>query len=316
MPYTLTGAVLAVALLPAHVLGQVAPPSAPVPADDLTPYAGTYTISASGVAKATYLDVLQGHLQADGDPFGARADARNRLSGEIERLEANRHDTVVNNRNGHTWVVNAPAAAADGEPHGLFVFISPRDQGRIPENWRETLEQHRLIWVAPNEAGNQVSTLWRVAVALESVDLATQRYTIDRDRIYISGHSGGARVASTAAFFHPDRFAGGVYFAGVNWYEPTPTQGGRFLPASIGTPPAAVLERVRNRSRHVIVQGTDDTVATYVPRLWDVIRQRDFRTFAYLSIEGHGHGLPGPDWLRQGLAVLDAPLRLDGNAPR
>ena len=32
MPYTLTGAVLAVALLPAHVLGQVAPPSAPVPA--------------------------------------------------------------------------------------------------------------------------------------------------------------------------------------------------------------------------------------------------------------------------------------------
>ena len=133
MPYTLPGTVLAVALLPAHVLGQVAPPSAPVPADDLAPYAGTYTISTAGVAKATYLDVLQGHLQADGDPFGARADARNRLSGEIERLEANRHDTVVHNRDGHPWVVNAPPAAADGaEGPGTHPRELAGDPGTAP----------------------------------------------------------------------------------------------------------------------------------------------------------------------------------------
>ena len=38
----------------------------PVPADDLTPYAGTYAIAAPGVAKANYMAVLEGHLQADG----------------------------------------------------------------------------------------------------------------------------------------------------------------------------------------------------------------------------------------------------------
>ena len=309
-------AALAIALLPAAALAQVEPVSGPVSADDLTPYAGTYTIVAPGVAKANYLAVLEGFLEADGDPIGG-VGARNQLAAQFDRLDQDTaHDTVVNDKNGHSWVVSAPTAAAEGEPHGLFVFISPRNQGSIPGNWQETLEENRLIWVGPNEAGNRISTPWRVAVALESIDLATRRYTIDPDRIYISGHSGGARVASTVAFFHPDRFTGGVYFAGVNWYEPTPPQGGRFLQPSIGKPPEAVLELARDRSRHVIVQGTDDNVATYVPSLWNVIKQSDFRTFEYLSVEGQGHGLPNAEWLDRGLAVLDGPLRASGGSSR
>jgi predicted esterase len=303
-----TVAAFAIALLPAPILAQIESASEPVRADDLTPYAGTYTIASPGVTKTNYMKVLERHFEADDSAFGSREDARDRLMAELARLEDTPHDTVVNNRNGHTWAVSAPTAAAEGEPHGLFVFISPRDQGNMPDNWQATLEKHRLIWVGPNEAGNQVSTLWRVAVALESVDLATQRYTIDQDRIFISGHSGGARVASTVALFHPDRFAGGIYFAGVNWYEPTPIREGRFLPASIGKPPDLILELAQARSRHVIVHGTDDTVATYVPSLWDVIRQSGFRTFQYLSVEGHGHGLPDAEWLERGLAVLDGPL--------
>ena len=117
----------------------------PVPADDLTPYAGTYAIAAPGVAKANYMAVLEGHLQADGDPFGSRGDARDRLAAELARLEDNPHDTVVNNRNGHTWAVSAPTAAAEGEPHGLFVFISPRDRGIIPGNWQFGSDQEVVV---------------------------------------------------------------------------------------------------------------------------------------------------------------------------
>ena len=94
------------------------------------------------------------------------------------------------------------------------------------------------------------------------------------------------------AFFSPDCFTGGLYFAGVNWYEPTPPRAGQFLPPSIGKPLDSVLELARDRSRHAIVQGTEDNVATYVPSLWNVIKQSDFRTFEYLSVEGQEGAFP------------------------
>lgn len=313
MLHRLTVMAFVVALLSAPVLAQVERASGPVQADDLTPYAGTYTIEASGVAKATYLEVMEGYLRSTGVAF-TDAQRKEQFRAQYDRIESDATmTTVVNDENGHSWVVHAPAAAAEGRPHGLFVFISPGDRGSVPEQWRETLEKNALIWVGPNGAGNRTAPLWRRAVALESIDLATQRYEIDPDRVYVSGHSGGARVASSVAIIHPDRFMGGVYFAGMNWYEPTPPRGGRFLPPSIGKPPASHLPLARDRSRHAIVQGTDDTVATYVPSLWDVIKNSGFRTFEYLSVEGLGHGLPDAEWLDKGLAVLDKPLR-DGTA--
>ncbi len=119
-------AAFVIALLPAAALAQVEPVSGPVSADDLTPYAWTYTIVAPGVAKANYLEVLEGFLEADGDPFGG-VGAKSQLAAQFDRLDQDTaHDTVVNDKNGHTWVVSAPTAAAEGEPHGLFVFISPK----------------------------------------------------------------------------------------------------------------------------------------------------------------------------------------------
>ena len=313
MLHRLTVTSLGVALLSVPVLAQVEHASGPVQADDLTPYAGTYTIETPGVAKANYLEVMAGYLRGSGVAF-SNAERKEQFRAQYDRIENDATmATVVSDENGHSWLVHAPTAAAEGRPHGLFVFISPRGSGSVPEHWRETLEKNALIWVGPNGAGNQIAPLWRRAVALESIDLATERYEIDPNRIYVSGHSGGARVASSVAIIHPDRFMGGVYVAGVNWYEPTPPREGRFLPPTIGKPPESYLTLARDRSRHAIIQGTDDPVATYVPSLWDVIKNGGFRTFEYLSVEGLGHGLPDAEWLDKALAVLDTPPR-DGAA--
>ena len=160
------------------------------------------------MAKANYLEVMEGYLRGTGVAF-TNAERKEQFRAQYDRLENDAAITITNDENGHTWVVHAPTAAAEGRPHGLFVFISPGSRGSVPEQWRETLEKNALIWVGPNGAGNQTSPLWRRAVALESIDLAKQRYEIDPDRIYVSGHSGGARVASSVAIIHPDRFHGG-----------------------------------------------------------------------------------------------------------
>ena len=132
MFHRLTVTALVVTLLSVPVRAQVEQASGPVQPDDLTPYAGTYTIEASGVAKANYLEVMEGYLRGTGVAF-TNAERKEQFRSQYDRLKNDAAITITNDENGHTWVVHAPTAAAEGRPHGLFVFISPGSRGGVPE---------------------------------------------------------------------------------------------------------------------------------------------------------------------------------------
>jgi predicted esterase len=136
---------------------------------------------------------------------------------------------------------------ADG--YGLFVFIAPWDEAKVPAEWRKVFDRHHLIYVAADRSGNDYNMLWRrLPLALHAYENVAARYKLDPDRIYVSGFSGGSRTAMRAALSYPDVFRGAVLNSGSD----------PFGDAGIAVPSADLFRLFQQRSRVVLVSGTDD----------------------------------------------------------
>ncbi len=121
------------------------------------------------------------------------------------------------------WEVYVPPTYDASRPAGLMVYISPTASGKIPKSWRPLMNQHNLIWVAARRSGNKIDTQRRMIYAVLSVALINKNYKINSKRIYLSGFSGGGRVASMLGVHYPMLFRGGIYNCGANfWGESSP----------------------------------------------------------------------------------------------
>ncbi|MDZ7617548.1 MAG: SHD1 domain-containing protein, partial [Patescibacteria group bacterium] len=121
-----------------------------------------------------------------------------------------------------TWQVVVPDDYDGSIPYGLFVFVNSSDSGGPQGNWLPVLQKYRLIYIGPDNAGNEKDVLLRRApMALDAVHNISRDYAIDPARVYISGNSGGGRLASRVAMAFPDVFTGGQYHVGADEYSTT-----------------------------------------------------------------------------------------------
>lgn len=114
------------------------------------------------------------------------------------------------------WSVYVPASYDSALPAGLLVYISPSDSGGIPEEWKPIMERRNLIWIGAHRSGNTVSTSLRIAYALLAPVAMEKRYTLDAERVYLSGLSGGGRVSSIVAPDYAHIFKGAIYNCGAD----------------------------------------------------------------------------------------------------
>lgn len=194
-------------------------------------------------------------------------------------------------------------------PYGLFVFINSSDKGGAPSGWLPALKQRRMIYVGPNNAGNDRDPVTRrAALALDAVYNLSQQYWIDPARVYISGNSGGGRAASWVAITWPDVFAGAQYHIGANAYR-TVSAGGMPMPASMPLPPPALFAQAKLNHRYAFITGDKDMNRAQMEAIAKGMLQDGFRYVSYFQIPGHGHEAPSAEWFAKGLDALDAPLR-------
>jgi len=133
----------------------------------------------------------------------------------------------------------------------LLVFVPPQDQAVLPYGWASELDHYGMIFVTPAHAGNETAVLSRrVPLALSAEANIVREYSIDPERIYIGGFSGGSRVAERIALSYPDIFHGALLNAGAeplgNEKEPLPSRD--------------LFERFQSASRLVYITGVRDTV--------------------------------------------------------
>ena len=201
--------------------------------------------------------------------------------------------------------VIVPKAYKKEDPHGLFIWISPNDQCALPGDWEKVLSDEKLIFIGALKSGNTRETMDRMQLAITANDQMRQLYNIDPSRVYISGHSGGSRVASMLAVAYADMFSGAVCFMGVNFFFPTQAKDGTMYEARY-IPHPEIATMAQNESRIVLVTGSkdfnlDNTTAIYEQGF----KANDFKHVTLFNIPGQGHGAPDKGWFKKALDYLD-----------
>ncbi len=202
-----------------------------------------------------------------------------------------------------------PESYDGDEPYGLFVWVSPTPFGgfRNPEIGR-VLAENNLIWVGANNSGNGRWGWYRVAFALDAVHNASELYSIDPERVYVAGYSGGGRISSQASMLYPDVFRGGFFVYGCDYFEQlrVPDRPGAFWPARFARPPKESLEQLKSTSRFVLLTGDRDFNRAQTKVIHQRMEADGFANLTYLQIPEADHyfGMP-PEWFQKALTALD-----------
>ena len=209
-----------------------------------------------------------------------------------------------------SYEVDVPETYQQGKPHGVMVFISASPKGKSP--FVKLIGDNNLILIAANNSGNKTDTIWRHSYAVQAVELIAQRYDIDPDRIYVSGASGGGRVASQVMMMNSDLFTGGAPYVGANPCIPmknASSDGTVYQdPGSWPKPDRRLLTQAAKFGRYAFMTGEKDYNRKNVQMVSQGYQKAGFANVLYLEQPGMKHGSPSQEYLQKAIDFLDAPL--------
>jgi predicted peptidase len=192
------------------------------------------------------------------------------------------------------------------EAWGLFVWISASDSPKIPAEWETVLAVRKLLFVGAFQSGNPRNIFDRMRLAVDANVGMRKRYRIDPRRVYVSGFSGGARVASMLGVAFADLFTGTLPFMGVNFYTELPAENGKQFGISY-IPDDHALAIAKKQCRYVLVTGENDFNRVNTRSAEENgFRKEGFTSVLCLEVPGLGHAMPPAEWLEKGLEFLDA----------
>jgi hypothetical protein len=200
-----------------------------------------------------------------------------------------------------------PATYQHTEKWGVFIWISPGDTAAIPADWEPVLAARKLLFVGALKSGNPRNIFDRVRLAVAANLAMRERFNVDGRRVYVSGHSGGGRVASMVGVAYADMFSGTIPFMGVNFYEDIPAGDGKTTFGANFIPDDEVLAIAKKFCRYALMTGEKDFNRAGTKAVFEQgFKKEGFASVTYLEAPGVGHNLPPAKWLDQGLDFLDA----------
>ena len=193
------------------------------------------------------------------------------------------------------------------QPYGVLVYVHSGDAfDAMPSGWEPVLQQRRLVFIAPQDAGNKQPVPRRVALAAASARALAALAHIETGRVYVAGLSGGGRVASFAAFSHPDLFSGGLGICGMDFCRAVPrAKATRTDDYGVFELPPAQAEAARAHVRFAIVTGPKDFRYGNLLDIFEGGYRPDGYTARLFDVPGMGHALCTGKALDEALAFLE-----------
>ncbi|MFC1796430.1 prolyl oligopeptidase family serine peptidase [Pseudomonadota bacterium] len=187
------------------------------------------------------------------------------------------------------WQVYVPSGYDPTKPAGLLVYISPADSGRILSEWKSLMDERNLIWIAADDSGNRRAGVHRMILAVMATTVIERQYQIDRTRFYVSGFSGGGRMASMVAAEYPELFRGAIYICGVNyWLNKSSVE----------------IDKVK-RNRYVFLTGSEDFNLQDTRKVFRRYEKAGIPEINLVVIPHMGHRNPGAKDYGKAIAWLD-----------
>ena len=193
--------------------------------------------------------------------------------------------------------------------YGLIVYNSPDEASTIPADWADVLTRRNFIFVSPQANGNAVLNINRRAGLGVMAALQMMRtYRIDPTRVYAAGFSGGGRIASCLAFWHPEIFRGTIQSCGSNFPRPVSHQQATGQDAEIygliDAPYATDASRARAASKFVIITGPGDFRHGNLLDIYNNGFKQDGYQAKLIFVPTMNHEICGPEALGQALDFL------------
>jgi hypothetical protein len=190
------------------------------------------------------------------------------------------------------WRMYVPRNYSAATPPGVLVFISSIDWGGIPDEWQPVMDAHNLIWISPGQAGASAPVQERMIKSILAPRVVDIDYTVNSERVYITGFSDGGKVANLVQAADPVAFRGGIYMCGaLFWGEKTPAK-----------------LNVMRENRHVFIRACSDPREREVRGVYDEYRKAGFEGAELITVQTRRRRLPEPKYIDQAIRHLDGKL--------
>ena len=150
-------------------------------------------------------------------------------------------DEVIKKDEKLEWQLYVPESYEPERPAGLFVYVDPDGQGRIPDGWQPVFDRHNVIWVGVRQTKRNASPTRQTWHAILGARALEGEYAIDFQRMYVGGTSETVPVAVNI-ILTANEFSGAVYTRG-SFYS------SQLTPDHIQS---------LQRKAHVFITGTND----------------------------------------------------------
>ncbi len=201
--------------------------------------------------------------------------------------------------------VRLPRAYDPRFPAGVMVWIDPSPGGQIPAAFHASLDEFNIIAVGAAGMSNSQPMGDRLQLALDCLATVSRKFHVDPRRVYVTGVSGGGRLASIMTGCFPDLFTGGIPIVGVACYENLPTGVGGYWSGGFRKPPGKLFALFKKHPMAVVTGGKDMNQPE-IHRAMEVF-QRDGCKVKLFEWEDLGHTMPSTARMNEIVSWVDQP---------
>jgi predicted esterase len=191
-----------------------------------------------------------------------------------------------------TYELYVPPGYDPRRPYPMIIHVTAGPRSDAGAQWQHTCRAHNVILAGAHNAGNSVHDVARVRIVLDVLDDVRRRFRIDPDRTYISGMSGGGKIAAQISFALPELFGGLAAICGCWNLRAEPM----------------MRQRVSERLSLALLTGAMDFNRPELEREWfPILREHGARSIVQVY-PGMGHAYPNAAQLDQVFRWLEGGL--------